>query len=683
MAEGDEKVKQDLKDNTYVDNVMGLVSSKVEAEKFKVESTEIMAKGKFPLGKWESNINVLNDNDKVETKLLGILWNKCDDVYAVEIEVRELETVTKRLMLKTLASIYDPLGIISPMLVEGKHLYREAVDERKGWDKQVSEELSRKWNKWVKSLQTVKVPRSIAPYLEDVIQVSLHHFMDASDKAVSAQTVAVVTQSSGITQGLLTSKSRITKRGLTTPRQELVGCQMGANLAVNTRKSLKNLPVTHNYCWTDNTVALCWVKNPFKNWKAFVPNRVRKIYDITQELNLEWRYVPTKLNHSDLGSRGASYDQLERSRWWEGPDWLKDETQWPSAEQETDESADEIKAELKAKTESLFCVKDDLAPELDGLLIRKTLKGAKRVLAWGFRFLHNARNKKHKISGPLTTQELEKADTCLIRRSQTGVDLESKEAQQLGLTQFEDHVIRCVGRISGEQPIFIPRNSIYCDKLTAEVHKKVGHKGVNMMMAVLREKFWIPRLRAVLKKLKRACETCRIMTTQPYPRPSVGRLPDYRTTASYPFAITGVDFVGPFFIKADHDQQDNKAYIVIFSCGTSRAVHFTTTRTMLASEFIDRLNEFIAARSRPKRMISDNAQTFKATAEFIRNLRKSEELHEYLAEHEIQWEFILTKSPWRGAFYERLNRDLKKMLYQKLGRSYLTFSGFSRVVKDI
>ena len=259
----------------------------------------------------------------------------------------------------------------------------------------------------------------------------------------------------------------------------------------------------------------------------------------------------------------------------------------------------------------------------------------------------NARNKKNRISGPLTTQELEKADTCFIRRSQTGLDLESKEAQQLGLTQFEDHVIRCVGRISGKQPLFIPRNSIYCDQLTAEVHKKVGHKGVNMMMAVLREKFWVPRLRAVLKKLKRSCETCRIITTQPYPRHSVGRLPDYRTTASYPFAITGVDFVGPFFIKADHDQQDNKAYIVIFSCGTSRAVHFTTTRTMLASEFIDRLNEFIAARSRPKRMISENAQTFKATAEFIKNLRKTEELHEYLAEHEIQWEFILTKSPWK------------------------------------
>ena len=160
-------------------------------------------------------------------------------------------------------------------------MYGEVVYERKGWDKQVSEELSRKWNKWVKSLQTVKVSRWIVPYLEDVIQVSLHYFMDASNKAVSAQTVAVVAQSSGVTQGLLTSKSRITKRGLTTPRQELVGGQIGVNLAVNTRKALKNLPVTHNYCWTNSTVALCWVKNPSKNLKAFVSNRVRKIYEIT------------------------------------------------------------------------------------------------------------------------------------------------------------------------------------------------------------------------------------------------------------------------------------------------------------------------------------------------------------------------------------------------------------------
>ena len=62
---------------------------------------------------------------------------------------------------------------------------------------------------------------------------------------------------------------------------------------------------------------------------------------------------------------------------------------------------------------------------------------------------------------------------------------------------------------------------------------------------------------------------------------------------------------------------------------------------------------------------------------------QSEELHEYLEYHSIKWDFILPKSPWRGGFWERINRDLKTILWQKLGRSYLSFDGFSRVIKDI
>ena len=116
---------------------------------------------------------MLNYNDKVETKLLGILWNKCDDKYAIEIELKEVETVTLRSMLKTLACIYDPLGIISPMIVEVRHLYGQAVDEKKGWDKRVSERLKTNWNMWVRNLKTVKVQRSIAPYFEDKAKVSL------------------------------------------------------------------------------------------------------------------------------------------------------------------------------------------------------------------------------------------------------------------------------------------------------------------------------------------------------------------------------------------------------------------------------------------------------------------------------------------------------------------------------
>ncbi len=134
-----------------------------------------------------------------------------------------------------------------------------------------------------------------------------------------SQTVAVVTQPSGVTQALLTSKSRLSKRGLSIARLELVACQMGANLAVNTNNALKRWPIIRNISWSDSQVALCWIEQPFKNWKSFVSNRVRKMQRIKENLKLEW------MNHADNGSRGATHNQLDRTNWWVGPSWLERE----------------------------------------------------------------------------------------------------------------------------------------------------------------------------------------------------------------------------------------------------------------------------------------------------------------------------------------------------------------------
>ena len=181
---------------------------------------------------------------------------------------------------------------MSSILVEGKQLYRLAIDERWGWDNKISTELKEKWVKWLHRLQSVKIPRLVAPYLQDVAKIILHHMMDASSKAVSAQTIAIVMQPSGMTQALLTSKSRITKRGLSIARQELVACLMGAKIATN--KALKRWPIIENYYWTNSQVALCWIERPFRGLNSLVSNRVKKIKQITDETEIKWKHVPIK-----------------------------------------------------------------------------------------------------------------------------------------------------------------------------------------------------------------------------------------------------------------------------------------------------------------------------------------------------------------------------------------------------
>ena len=78
----------------------------------------------------------------------------------------------------------------------------------------------------------------------------------------------------------------------------------------------------------DSLVALFWINNPGKSWKVFVSNRVKKIAEITKEVNISWKYCPTKLNLADLGSRGVDIGKLESQAWFTGPDWLLREDEW-------------------------------------------------------------------------------------------------------------------------------------------------------------------------------------------------------------------------------------------------------------------------------------------------------------------------------------------------------------------
>ena len=76
----------------------------------------------------------------------------------------------------------------------------------------------------------------------------------------------------------------------------------------------------------DSLVALYWISNPGKPWKTFVSNRVKKIAETTSEIGTTWKYCPSRNNLADLGSRGASMKRMESEDWYNGPEWLLNET---------------------------------------------------------------------------------------------------------------------------------------------------------------------------------------------------------------------------------------------------------------------------------------------------------------------------------------------------------------------
>ncbi len=339
-----------LRENTYVDNIMQTGGDIDELEKFKRETELIFESAKFPIHKWESNVVTLEDeNMQNPSKILGHVWNKQEDTLEIQVPaVPENEPVTKRSILSQLGKVYDPLGIISPTMAEGKHIYREACEEKKGWNSEVSPSLKKQWLKWNKQLKNVKVPRSLTGGSEDVKAIELHVFADASNLACSAVTIAVVEQTSGTVKGLLTSKSRISKRNTSIPRLELVGAHMAANMAKNLYNALLHQPIKTIVIWLDSMVVLYWLTNPGRPWKVFVSNRIKKIIETTSDLGIIWKYCPSSKNLADLGSRGAPVERLKYGNWFNGPDWLLEKEQWPEQPNLTvSKAVDHISAETK------------------------------------------------------------------------------------------------------------------------------------------------------------------------------------------------------------------------------------------------------------------------------------------------------------------------------------------------
>ncbi|GFX45560.1 integrase catalytic domain-containing protein [Trichonephila clavipes] len=95
-----------------------------------------------------------------------------------------------------------------------------------------------------------------------------------------------------------------------------MACNIGVRLVNSLLKALNfpNLKITF---WSDSTTALWWIKEQ-GNWSVFVSNRVKEIRFLT------WKHVPRNMNPADLLLRGCSPYKLLKSKWWEGPAWLKE-----------------------------------------------------------------------------------------------------------------------------------------------------------------------------------------------------------------------------------------------------------------------------------------------------------------------------------------------------------------------
>ena len=91
--------------------------------------------------------------------------------------------LTKRGILATVSSIFDPIGFVAPVLLEGKKILQELCRSGLSWDDSISDNLSSRWRKWRLEVKNLNIQRWVKPGNFGEVKITeLHHFSDASEK---------------------------------------------------------------------------------------------------------------------------------------------------------------------------------------------------------------------------------------------------------------------------------------------------------------------------------------------------------------------------------------------------------------------------------------------------------------------------------------------------------------------
>ena len=236
------------------------------------------------------------------------------------------------------------------------------------------------------------------------------------------------------------------------------------------------------------------------------------------------------------------------------------------------------------------------------------------------------------------------------------------------------------GRLQGRCPVFLPDSHLYTTKLVEDAHQRTLHGGVGLTRAKIREDIWVPRLRQLVKKTIKGCLGCRRFHAKPVSKPPSGNLLVDRTEGDRPFKVVGVDFAVP--IKSRITKK------TLCACSLTRAFYLELTTSMETDEFIPTLKRLIARKGRPKKIYSDNAKTFVATANLLKTAQQDEKFHHFLAKEKIRWQFNLSRAPWwwwwgGGGEFERMVGLVKSALFKSIGNGCLTKKELQDVLLDI
>lgn len=268
---------------------------------------------------------------------VGLLWNMRTDTFMFQIEDNQ-KPFTRRGVLSTVNSLYDPLGFLAPITVHGRLVLRELTAQAEDWDSPLPKDMEIEWARWKQSLQDLEALQISRPYTSfstaGALRRELCVFADASVKAIGVVAyIKVISHQEQTEIGFIFRKAKLAPQpGLTSPRLELCAAVLAVEIAVMIVTEMDTTFDNITY-YTDSKVVLGYIHNQTRRFYVYVHNRIQRIHQ--SRCPGQWKYVSTHLNPANIGSRTATAALLNSTAWLKGPAFLHAASLHSSERQET------------------------------------------------------------------------------------------------------------------------------------------------------------------------------------------------------------------------------------------------------------------------------------------------------------------------------------------------------------
>ena len=728
-----------VRNHCYMDDLMPSVPTIDIAKETRKQLTELGSLAGFHIRKWMSNqAEVLKDipaedrastvdleeNKLSTTKTLGVLWTADQDTFSFKYSLTPDIELTKRNVLKKTATIYDPLGFLAPYVVRAKILIQQAWVEAAGWDLPLPVHHQEQWRSWFQEstdLEGIRIPRCLKERQCTAVKASLHTFSDASEAAYAAAVyIRHEYEDKSTTTRLVGSKTRLSPlKAMSIPRLELMGAVIGLRLTKQISSALE-IPLSQATFWVDSMNVIYWIHGQSRNYKPFVSHRVGEIHE--QSDPNQWRYVPTKQNPADFGTRGLTVSELADSEmWWKGPTFLAfPESDWPkpkSANPE-EEALTEVKAERrpvlenqlpkpKEDSETQYSEKERstfvtiekknwlLNPARFSKWYRVSSKGQLeighslvRVRSWVKRFIKNCRApNEQRIKGELTANDLADTELDLIKEAQREEFKEeiialtarkelSKRSHLLPLTPMLDGgLLRSNTRLRRSDdlvadtkfPIILPKKHRVTQLIVKHHHEMESHEmGVNYTLNHLRERYHVIHSRQEVKACIQDCFECKRRFRLHPGKQQMAPLPQFRLQMTYrPFTNCATDYGGPYLTIQGRGRARTKRYLCLFVCLQTHCCHLEMATSLDTGSFMNAFTRMTARRGWPNEMVSDNGSNFVAANREIRELvaeLDQEQIRRTTANKGVEWYWNPPAAPHFGGVFESMIKAAKRAI---------------------